>query len=95
MATSPSIDELQKSHEAALDAFLKSYAAQAKLSGQGTDSDWALVRALVHRAVHLAADRKAGEYCAMATFLAEMIGHAHGLFHPGDRADASHGANVH
>ena len=83
------IEELQKSHEAALDDLL------ARLAGRGTDSDWALVRALVHRAVHVAAERKAAAYCAVATLLAEMIGHAHGLCHPGDRADASHGVKVH
>jgi hypothetical protein len=85
----PTLDELQKSHEAALDDFL------ARRRGQGTDADWALVRALIHKAVHLGAERKAAEYCAIATFLAEMIGHAHGLFHPGDRGDASHGSHMH
>ena len=85
----PSIDELQRTHEAAIDALLEKHV------GRGQDSDWALVRALVHRAVHLAAEKKAAEYCAVATLLAEMIGHAHGLCHPGDRADASHASNVH
>ena len=85
----PTIDELQKHHEAALDDFL------TRLAGKGADSDWALVRALVHRAVHLSAERTAAEYCAVATFLAEMIGHAHGLCHPEDRADASHDDRVH
>jgi hypothetical protein len=85
----PTLDELQKTHEAALDDLL------ARRTGKGSDSDWALVRALVHKAVHLTAERKAAEYCAIATFLAEMITHAHGLCHPGDRADASHGENVH
>ena len=85
----PTIDELQKAHESRLDDLL------ARLAGKGTDSDWALVRALVHRAMHLAAERKAAEYCAIATFLAEMIGHAHGLCHPGDPAAASHGGNMH
>jgi hypothetical protein len=89
MKNMPSIDELQKTHEAALDDFL------ARQAGKGTDSDWALVRALVHRATHLVADRKAAEFCAIATYLAEMINHAHGLCHPGDRADASHGDKVH
>ena len=85
----PTLDELQKTHEAALDDFL------SRLTGKGSDSDWALARALVHRATHLVADRKAAEFCAVATYLAEMISHAHGLCHPGDRADASHGEKVH
>jgi hypothetical protein len=82
------IDELQKQHEAALAAAL------GGREGQGTDSDWALARALVHRAVHLVAERKAAEFCAVATLLAEMIGHAHGLLHPGDRGASSHRSAV-
>jgi hypothetical protein len=78
------IDDLQKGHEEALASIL------AARAGKGGDSDWALVRALVHRAVHIAADRRAGEFCAVATLLAEMIGHAHGLLHPGDENAPGH-----
>ncbi|HEY0713140.1 MAG TPA: hypothetical protein VGF45_10730 [Polyangia bacterium] len=85
----PTVEELQTQHEAAIDELI------TRRAGKGAESDWALVRALVHRAVHISADRKAAEYCAVATFLAEMIGHAHGLHHPGDRADASHQGGVH
>jgi hypothetical protein len=83
------IEELQKQHEAELTA------AVTGLAGKGRDSDFALARALVHKAIHLVADRKAGEFCAVATFLAEMIGHAHGLLHPGDRSAATHSAFTH
>lgn len=83
------IEELQKQHEAELTQ------AVAALTGKGKESDFALARALVHKAIHLVADRKAGEFCAVATFLAEMIGHAHGLLHPGDRSAASHSAFTH
>jgi hypothetical protein len=83
------IDELQKGHEAELTP------AVAALAGKGKDSDFALARALVHKAIHLVADHKAGEFCAVATFLAEMIGHAHGLLHPGDRSAPDHGAFRH
>jgi hypothetical protein len=38
----------------------------------------------VHRAVHLVADRRAAEFCAVATLLAEMVGHAHALMHPSE-----------
>jgi hypothetical protein len=82
-------EELQSQHEAALDRLLNDRA------GKGRDSDWALVRALVHRAVHLTSERKAGEYCAVATLLAEMITHAHEVLHPGDGNAPSHGAGVH
>jgi hypothetical protein len=84
----PTIDELQKEHEAALDTAL------GGRKGQGSDSDWALARALVHKAVHLVAERKAAEFCAVATLFAEMITHAHGLLHPGDRASPSHRSAV-
>jgi hypothetical protein len=79
--------DLAKAHEAAIDRLLQ------QLSGQGTESDWALVRALVHKAVHLAADRKAGEFCAVATLLAEMTQHAHELLHNRNRPQGH--ADVH
>ena len=78
------VDELQKQHEAKLDQVLR------EIAGQSRDSDWAMVRALVHKAVHFNADRKAGEFCAVATFLAEQTGHAHKLLHGGDKAAATH-----
>jgi hypothetical protein len=83
------IEDLQKAHEAALAPLL------AGLGGKGGDSDWALVRALVHRAVHLAAERKAGEFCAVATLLSEMIGHAHDLLHPGGTTAPAHSGFAH
>jgi hypothetical protein len=52
------------------------------LSGRGTLEDWALVRALVHKAVHLAAERRL-DYCAVSTLMAEMTQHAHQLMHAG------------
>jgi hypothetical protein len=82
-------EDQQKQHEAALDK------AVADLAGRGQESDWALVRALVHKAVHLAADRKAGEFCAVATLLAEMLAHAHEVMHPGDRDAPAHGKVMH
>ncbi len=80
----PSIDDLQKQHEAQLTPFV------ASLAGKSGESDWALARALIHRGIHLVADRKAGEFCAVATFLAEMIGHAHQMLHPGGDAAKAH-----
>jgi hypothetical protein len=79
------VDELQKKHEAKLDEVIRA------LGGRSQESDWALVRALIHKAIHFNADRKAGEFCAMATFLAEQTGHAHSLLHGGDAPTASHG----
>jgi hypothetical protein len=78
------LDELQKQHEERLNALI------GELAGAGRESDLALVRALIHRGVHLAADRRAGEFCGLATFLAEMVGHAHGLMHGDDPAASTH-----
>jgi len=77
------VDDLQKDHEARLTALV------GEMAGKGSESDWALVRALIHRAVHVAAERKAAEFCALSTYLAEMIGHAHGLIHGGDQSGAA------
>jgi hypothetical protein len=84
----PTVSDLQKQHEAKLDELLR------ELGGRSRESDWALVRALVHKAVHFNADRKAGEFCAIATFLAEQTGHAHKLLHSGDQP-AVHGDFLH
>ncbi len=78
------IEELQQQHEARLDSLV------AETAGRGTDSDWALCRALMHKAVHLLAERKAGEFCTVATYMAELIGHAHQLLHGEDKRAASH-----
>jgi hypothetical protein len=78
------VDDLQKEHEARLSALV------SELTGRGADSDLALVRALVHRAVHLAADRKTIEFCNLATFLGEMIVHSHQLLHSADKSTAAH-----
>ena len=83
------VDELQKQHEAKLDEVLR------EMGGRSRDSDWALVRALIHKAVHFNAERKAGEFCAVATFLAEQTGHAHKLLHVGDKPAAAHADFLH
>lgn len=84
-----SLDDLQKQYEAGLQALVDGTA------GRGAESDLALVRALVHKAVHLASDRKSVQFCALATYLGEMIGHAHQLQHGGDQAATSHHDFVH
>lgn len=83
------VTEFQDQHEAKLEEFLR------EARGRGRESDWALVRALIHKAVHLNADAKAGEFCAIATYLAEQTGHAHKLLHGGDRSSAVHGDFLH
>ena len=53
----------------------------------GDELRWSITRALIHRAVHYATDRPGVEYCALATYLADMVGHAHRLAH-GDNPKA-------
>jgi hypothetical protein len=83
------LDDLQKQMEARLAS------AISELAGAGKESDLALARALIHRGVHVLAERRAGEFCALATYVAEMLGHAHALMHGSDPAAASHGDVVH
>jgi hypothetical protein len=83
------LDDLQKQMEARLAA------AIADLAGDGKESDLALARALIHRGVHVLAEGRAGEFCALATYVAEMLGHAHTLMHGSDPAAAAHGDAVH
>jgi hypothetical protein len=82
-------NDLQKAHEAKLDELLRA------IGGKNRESDWALVRALIHKAVHFNADRKAGEFCAIATFLAEQTGHAHSLLHTADKPAGAHDDFMH
>lgn len=84
-----SLDDLQKQYEAGLQSLVDGTA------GRGAESDLALVRALVHKAVHLAADRKSVQFCALVSYLGEMIGHAHQLQHGGDQAAAAHHDFIH
>ena len=83
------IDDLQKQMEAKLASAIDA------LVGGGAPSDLALGRALIHRGIHLIAERRAGEFCAVATYLAEMVGHAHGLMHGADPAAAAHSDLTH
>ena len=83
------IDEMQKQHEAKLDELLRA------IGGRNRESDWALVRALIHKAVHFNTDRKAGEFCAIATLLAEQTGHAHNLLHTAAKPAAAHDDFMH
>ena len=61
----------------------------------GDDLTFTVVRALIHRAVHLGAESKRVEYCALSTYLAEMIAHAHKLAHGENPKAAAHKDMVH
>ena len=58
-----------------------------EFSDLGDDLRWAMTRGLIHRAVHYATDRPGVEFCALATYLGEQIGHAHRIAH-GDNPKA-------
>jgi hypothetical protein len=60
----------------------------------GSDARWRVARAFIHRAVHDAATNKV-DFCVLATYLAEMIPHAHGLMHGADPASPKHREVVH
>ncbi len=58
---------------------------------------WTLAQSLIHQAIHFAAERAEldnVEFCTVATYLGEMIGHAHELMHDGE-LDPSHHKFVH
>ena len=61
----------------------------------GDDLDFTVVRALVHRAVHIAAESKRVEFCALATYLGEMIAHAHKVAHGENPKAQTHKDSVH
>lgn len=63
---------------------------EAEFGDLGKDRRWAITRALVHRAVHYATVKDGVEFCSVATYLAEMIGHAHGLAHGNDPVAGTH-----
>lgn len=56
---------------------------------------WALTRALIHRAVHFATERAGVDFCTLATFLGEMIGHAHKLAHGDSPTSPTHSEYKH
>lgn len=62
-----------------------------RLAGEFKDLDadlrWSITRALIHRAVHFATERPGVEFCTLATYLGEMVPHAHKLAH-GDNPKA-------
>lgn len=59
----------------------------AEYADLGGEARWAVCRAAIHQAVHVATQAGGAEYCTLATHLADMIVHAHKLAH-GERADA-------
>ena len=54
---------------------------------------WSLAQSLIHRAIHFAAERSEldnVEFCTVATYLGEMISHAHELLHENEPEPPHH-----
>jgi hypothetical protein len=58
-------------------------------------SRWRITQALIHRAVHYAVEKPGVEFCALATYLADMVGHAHRLAHGDNPKAPAHKDVVH
>ena len=56
---------------------------------------WAVTRGLIHRAVHYATEKPGVEFCALATYLGEQVGHAHKLAHGDNPKSSKHKEIVH
>ena len=61
----------------------------------GGELRYTVVRALIHRAVHHASDGPGVDFCALATYLGEMIGHSHKLAHGDNPRAPAHKDSVH
>jgi hypothetical protein len=78
-AFSQDLDERQEQLENRLRQQIDTLATD--FADLGPDLRWTLVRGLIHQAIHFAAEREDIEFCAIATYLGDMIGHAHELMH--------------
>lgn len=73
-------------------------AAIAKIENEFSELQglrWAIVRGLIHRAVHHATEKQGVDFCALASYLGEMVGHAHKLAHGDNPKAPAHKDFVH
>ena len=61
----------------------------------GESLRWQVSRALIHQAIHHAVDNKEVDFCTVATYLGEMVGHAHKLAHGDNPKAPAHKDFVH
>lgn len=64
-----------------------------QLERESPDGKWGVVRGVIHQAVHHASGGGV-EFCALASYLGEMVGHAHKLMHS-EKNPKSHSDFVH
>jgi hypothetical protein len=81
-------DQLEKRLSEAIAALEREFGDLAGLR-------WAITRGLIHRAVHYATEKPGVDFCALASYLGEMVGHAHKLAHGDNPKAAVHRENVH
>jgi hypothetical protein len=75
-------DERQEQLDARVRQLIDELAAD--FADLGKDLRWTLSQSLIHQAIHFASERAeldSVEFCTIATYLGEMIGHAHELMH--------------
>ena len=75
-------NERQEQLDARVQKFIDELSAD--FADLGESLRWTLSQSLIHQAIHYAAERSeldGVEFCTVATYLGEMIGHAHELMH--------------
>jgi hypothetical protein len=65
-----------------------------QLERESPDGKWGVVRGFIHQAVHHAVGGGV-EFCALASYLGEMVGHAHKLMHTDNPKAPQHKDFVH
>jgi hypothetical protein len=85
---SDGLDEREEQLEARVRQLLDELAVDFADIGEGLR--WRLAQTLIHQAIHFAAERDDVEFCTVATYLGEMIGHAHEVMHDDEPDAASH-----
>lgn len=87
------LDERQEQLEQRLRQLIDGVAVD--FADLGPELRWTLVRGLIHQAVHYAAERDDLEFCALATYLADMINHSHELMHDNEPTQTPHDKMMH
>ncbi|MEW5849083.1 MAG: hypothetical protein AB2A00_09720 [Myxococcota bacterium] len=81
-------DEMEKRIQALEQQLMREFGAEPGVR-------WDLARAFIHRAVHVATQKPAVDFCAVATYLAEMVQHAHKLAHGENPQSPAHREDAH
>jgi len=88
---SPGGSERQEQLDARVQKLIEELAVD--FADLGESLRWTLAQSLIHQAIHFAAERAeldTVEFCTVATYLGEMIGHAHELMHDSEPEQPHH-----